>query len=87
MDLADPADDVGLRIIVKVALGEGRGIDRVEELPNLVDAHLDGGSIDQLRPLAVGSAKRPFFLSRPYLPAVLTQDQTLQRALFSPEAI
>jgi hypothetical protein len=48
-----------------------------------VDAHLDGGSIDQLRPLAVGSAKRPFFLSRPYLPAVLTQDQTLQRALFS----
>ncbi len=36
-------------------------------------------------PLAVGSAKRPFFLSRPYLAAVLTQDQTLQKGRCFPQ--
>jgi hypothetical protein len=36
IDLAGPADDIGLRIIIEIALGEGRGIGRVEELPNLV---------------------------------------------------
>ena len=71
-------------MIVEIALGEGRGIERVEELPNLVDAHLDGGSIDLLcPPCSRLSQERPFFLSRPYLAAVLTQDQTLHRALLS----
>ena len=46
VDLPGPADDIGFGIVVEVALGEGRGIERIEDLPELADAHLDRGVLD-----------------------------------------
>jgi hypothetical protein len=52
IDLASPADDVGLRIIVEIAFGERRRIEGVEDLPDLVDTQLDRGAAGLFRSLA-----------------------------------
>ena len=46
VDFTGPPYDICLCIVVEVALGEGRGIERVEDLPELPDTDLDRGVVD-----------------------------------------
>jgi hypothetical protein len=43
---AGPADKVGFCIIIEIALGKRRGIERIEDLTDLVDADLNCGALD-----------------------------------------
>jgi hypothetical protein len=43
---AGPADKVSFCIIIEIALGKRRGIERIEDLTDLVDADLNCGALD-----------------------------------------
>jgi hypothetical protein len=42
---AGPTDKVGFCIIIEIALGKRRGIERIEDLTNLVNAYLNRGAL------------------------------------------
>jgi len=44
-----PSDDVGLGPIVEVAFGERRRVERVEDLPQLANPHLDRALAERLQ--------------------------------------